>query len=120
MVPNRDVDSQNMEDPMAREEKLITYLHTAQQAAEDRCHKSSLSLAHDFTWTPQACQLQLAGGFCEVGEKRNTILLLPFQMTDFSFHALLGSGKDQSTISVPSHKIHERENPRNHMSKPAA
>ena len=25
-----------MEDPMAREEKLITYLHTAQQAAEDR------------------------------------------------------------------------------------
>jgi hypothetical protein len=28
--------TQNMEDPMAREEKLITYLHTAQQAAEDR------------------------------------------------------------------------------------
>jgi hypothetical protein len=29
--------TQSMEDPMAREEKLITYLHTAQQAAEDRC-----------------------------------------------------------------------------------
>jgi hypothetical protein len=31
-------DFQSMEDPMAREEKLITYLHTAQQAAEDRYH----------------------------------------------------------------------------------